>query len=116
MAAEIRPALNAAEWAEMDAPSYDASLSAQERHWRERVWDLKQCVEDAGRPHALAALALHRQPFGFDWAMVEALQLCVAKAGQYAGSEDADAVIRRATEAIQHIAALLPSRPPADDE
>lgn len=63
----------------------------------------------AERPHALAALALHGQPFGFTWEDVDALRRCAdaiegADGGYFdAGSEDLRAVADR-------IAALLPPR------
>lgn len=107
---EIKPALNAEEWAELASPHSEGPLPEQEQRWRDRVWELKRCVEDAGRPHALGALALHNQPYGFTWGDVDALAACVEKARQYAGSEQADAVITRATEAIRHMGALLPPR------
>ena len=108
--ADIRPALSAEEWAELEAPDLDRPRTEEEQRWSDRVWDLKRCVEDAGRPHALAALALRGQPFGFRWVDVDALTACVEKARQYAGSERADAVTAEAAEAVRHMAALLPPR------
>jgi hypothetical protein len=73
---EIKPALSAEEWDRLRANRRELTAWATE----DSVSVL--CVSDSGDPpgafnpddrHALAALALHGQPFGFTWGDVEDL-------------------------------------------
>ncbi len=58
--------------------------------------------------HALAALCLYQQPFGFDAADVEAVLTC-AKASQNTGTEPA--TFLRAERVVAKLRALLPPEP-----
>lgn len=59
--------------------------------------------------HALAALALHDQPFGFTWEDVEACLKIEGGGGQY---EQEEAVLR---SLATRLAALLPPRGPQEE-
>lgn len=61
--------------------------------------------------HALAALALHGQPFGYTWEMVDAIRECArTHDAEHGDGPIADAVVAQARAAADRIAALLPPR------
>jgi hypothetical protein len=72
MADEIKPALTQQEWADIaDDPAW----------WADRVGEIAAGAGEVlewrtnhPRPHAVAALALHGQPFGFTWEDVDLLR------------------------------------------
>jgi len=59
----MKPALTAEEWAK--------TMSTSDMSHFDR-WDMWENIED--RPHAIAALCLHEEPFGFTREDVEALR------------------------------------------
>lgn len=73
-------------------------------------------VRPGGEMHALAALALHGQPFGFTWEDVDAIYRIMGAAedpSRWYGAttvEDRAAVEHAASRAAARIAALLPPR------
>jgi hypothetical protein len=88
---EIQPALSPEEWAGELAGRGPIG-------YHELVlWD--------GYEHAIAAIALHGQPFGFTHADVEALLFA---ADHSSGAEDPDSALR---DLARRIAALLPPQP-----
>jgi hypothetical protein len=103
---EIKPALTAEEWADLSAADTDGFatvhliedgalyISRGDEAWIE------------GRHHAVAALALHGQPFGFTWEMVDAIEALARTVEKNGGATWVE--IGRA--AASRIAALLPSR------
>jgi hypothetical protein len=70
--------------------------------------------------HALAALALYGQPFGFTWEMVHVLNRLMEAASDPSDwfgatlGEDRERVYQAAATAIANIVALLPPRMPQD--
>lgn len=71
------------------------------------------CVIPAGALHALAALALHGQPFGFTWEDVDLLRRAAEDAGVGLYGEEERAEAGRDFSALAaRIAALLPPRNP----
>ena len=112
----IRPALTPEEWQDLD--SGEALIEDGELCVR---YDSGLASEVVGDRHALAALCLHGQPFGFTWDDVEVLREispehrigCAHLA--FVGSDcDCEAEQESATIAsvADRIAALLPPREP----
>lgn len=100
----IKPALTPDEW---------AGRAIQSGRGRARIADggaLEAEGElDASRRHALAALALHGQPFGFTWKDVDLIRSTVLADDFH--SPDDWFVLQRLAD---RIAALLPPREPRD--
>lgn len=93
----IQPALTLEEWNDI--------VSA------EPLWSAKriELAENSDRPHAMAALALYRQPFGFGWRDVEFLtDLKIALLNAMSEGADKDAFAGRLEHIITRIAALTP--------
>lgn len=105
MADEIRPALSAAEWIQYgDDLQVMADWAADRRPFGP---DRRFTLED--KRHAVAAIALHAQPFGFthdDEALLEE-QAKFYEHRAYAGDAEVVAKIRGL---LKKISALLPPR------
>jgi hypothetical protein len=78
-----------------------------------RLFVAAEHVFEAGNRHALAALALHGQPFGFTWDDVDAIERVVA-GGELQGSLSPLSAVARQNDRlrwlIDRIAALLPPK------
>lgn len=108
MTDEIKPALTAEDWASRGmlgnaqvgtARLIGDDLYADELPFRGR------------RRHALAALALHGQPFGFTWEDVDALQRVIDDYDPTNFPQPSSGVPRRVLVLLRaRIAALLPPR------
>lgn len=112
--AEIAPALTPEEWA---VGSVDRnSVEANRRD--DGVWALSashcMCPIDTEDNHALAALALDGQPFGFTWEGHDALRKMLDHADRWLASrmfDDRECNLLQAARAeTEKIAALLPPR------
>jgi hypothetical protein len=108
MSEKIQPALTPKEWARGatdDGTAY--TTAAGEIATMDYALGERAIVR---HPHALAALALHGQPYGFTWEDVDALRLTLSLAAMGSSDgEDADAC-GRASSLADRIAALLPPR------
>lgn len=105
MADEVKPALAAEEWANVcvEGECRNDALWEMTRGWDPFDPDLRT-VEDLPH-HALAALALHGQPFGFTREDVAALQMAI-------GYDPTTGHLSEALESLAaRIAALLPPEP-----
>ena len=87
---EIKPALTAEEWAEITDP---------EIHSREKMLYEISYLWGRPRPHAVAALCLDGQPFGFTREMLAALQRTITDAHVMHGDRVTDADERCECEA-----------------
>lgn len=99
---EIKPAMTPEEWAaHSDEGPVDGYID-----WDAGVVDVNNhYVQEPERfRHALAALALHGQPFGFTWADVDLL-MRVSDSDDFWGD-------RRYDDLADRIASLLPPREP----
>lgn len=113
---EIKPALSSAQWKGEGYARYDMGHGIA-------------IVDDGGATtvelptnqslsfvaehrHAVAALALYGQPFGFTHEDVKALWVCVQEAKHQAYNEDAHRLCDVAASAIERIKALLPPEQP----
>lgn len=96
---KIEPALTPEEWAEWEV-TQNGPLCVH----RDTLGVLRCGDEYLGDGHALAAVALHGQSFGFTWEMVFALQRAASRLPE---SDLDEAVLR---EAAACIASLLPPR------
>lgn len=123
MADDVKPALTAEEWrircAERAGKPGDAGFVAVRS-------PRMQCVAIGGTAtntgdfylfrddcHAVAALALDGQPFGFSWEMQDAIQYCVARCASLKGNEADRRYREMARQACDRIAGLLPPRDPS---
>lgn len=121
---EIKPALTPEEWAKEEvqrftraAGRFDAGLTSDGRlelavGWEETGDDAYRVYHPIDDRHALAALALHGQPFGFDWEDVDALRNASAAVSSYAIDDDQWSSSGRLDRLADRIAALLPPRKP----
>lgn len=99
MADEIKPALTAEEWAQNAKTDHgDGIRLLSDAEVRIGTREVFAATKEL---HALAALALHGQPFGFTWNDVDIID--IAAACDYEGSAKLCALRDR-------IAALLPPR------
>lgn len=114
-ATKVGPALAASEWKERRAsrPGEDDGVHVvvapyvEDRH-RGLVVSAhysNASVHDDLR-HALAALCLHDQPFGFTWEDVDALREALSCSGTVSSPDD----LPRAETTVDRIEALLPPR------
>lgn len=103
----IKPALTAEEWAVETMDGLGTRLT----------WAAKEAgVNDEVSRHALAALALYGQPFGFTHEDVELLhrggEAIVSLAAEgYGDQREANAASDRMGQLADRIAALLPEKP-----
>ena len=125
MSEMVEPALTPEEWAagEKRAPLENGGRPGDEALVAFHRGTVLVCEETEGATivvpplrHALAALCLHGQPFGFTWEMVNAIS---ALAMPYAGdplqglspeerSREISRIMALARDAAERIAALLP--------
>ena len=96
------PALTPGEWERKSLNNGEAAIADGDRLW---VRELIEGIPPTQCRHALAALALHGQPFGFTWDDVEKLQEMPDGTG-YASIDDPEWF----ASLIDRIAALLPPR------
>lgn len=114
----IKPALTPEEWASLeftDPNSGDEDFEYAKQlgggirvRGRDDYYDPRISFS-MGRPHSLAALALHGQPFGFTWEYVDAIR---AAADYYDWDDRSRALKAKCEAAAECIAALLPPRQP----
>lgn len=110
----VTPALTAEEWG-------DSSGSWIKRDAFELEWGNDGALdmygpgfgfafgpEDSGDLHALAALALHGQPFGFTRGDVELVRDCIGMEWDRGTRDQCDQMERRLESLAARIAALLP--------
>jgi hypothetical protein len=124
----IAPALAPEEWQAGEAVRGERPYAVELFvHVRQQELRLSESGDDGGAPgfyvgydafHALAALALYGQPYGFTWEMVDALEEMiggygsgtVGRDGWPVLTEEEEEAISRARAAVAHLAALLPPR------
>ena len=92
---EIRPALSVAGW--KTGRDLDILTPTEKSEIAEVV------ILPEGDPHALAALALHGQPFGFTWDDVELLRM-------FGNGDPMPHIRQQCNDLADRIAALLPPR------
>lgn len=109
---ELKPALSAEEW-----KVKDKRLSGETYVVRDAYGDLTVrydhemfAIVPSELEHALAALALYGQPFGFTWEDVETLRAVIAEFPMRDEAE-ADELGSRLHALANRIAALLPPDP-----
>jgi hypothetical protein len=110
---DITPALTAEEWKRAGDGgqfyiAWDGWLHAADSKAREYL-DASLDKQASGNRHALAALALHRQPFGFTWEMAAFLRArCFFESHGIGCGDEAGKCLY--CEIADRIAALLPPR------
>lgn len=115
MSDEVRPALSPQEWSRNEVFSYGRRgprIAADEDSIEfDDGIDPQHGASFRERRHAVGALALHGQPFGFTWADVDAIrrEVSLIRSETSPRMQDDPATARQSTIA-DRIAALLPPR------
>lgn len=118
MTDEIKPALTPKEWTEI-AAAERGDFNCAPMIYLRAIEHRGTGPHQLDRPHALAALALHNQPFGFTWEDVDALERSAREVFTQARDTDEDFVVlrkrmmddqRQLRSLADRIAALLPPR------
>lgn len=103
--ATVAPALTAEEWADAIEDEPDTVLCMYSEAG-------SNCLEGVDfidhRPHVIAALALHGQPFGFTRGDVELVRDCIGMEWDRGERGEMDALEKRLESLAARIAALLP--------
>lgn len=113
MSEPLKPALKPEDWASRGVMFGSRGAAVLRGSTLTVGWDSEGVSMEGRERHALAALALHGQPFGFTWEMVDALREALVRSE---GNDHADQWMgergRLAFTALENLAALLPPREP----
>lgn len=105
---EIKAALTAEEWSTFDVSGFVNQRPTMVKYIDGDV-EVGNTIVPAEHLHALAALCLHGQPFGFTWEDVEEVRSCALgfRCGDFAGG-NGEPYASRLDALADRIAALLP--------